>query len=313
MCLLNAVVNPMLNTLGGGGNKGNQLLMFGGSINSIGATITPVLAGILVGNAVSPTISDVNPALFIAMGIFALAFIVLASVKIPEPYIATEENKDAADKHSALSFRHFKLGALAIFMYMGLEIGIPNFVNLYLTETVEAGGMGLTKAIAGAICGIYWFCMMLGRLFGGVVASRFSSKAMIAFVSILGIVLVGGALLLPESVRVTMPTITSELAIDTQEVPLSILLLILTGFCTSVMWGGIFNLAVEGLGKYTSLASGVFMAMVCGGGLLPLVQGAISDATNIMFGFSLLVILYIYTLWYALAGCKNVNTDIKVD
>lgn len=74
MCMLNAVVNPMLNTLGGGGKKGNQLIQFGGSLNSIAATIVPVLGGYLIGTISQDTkISDANPALFIAMGIFAIA------------------------------------------------------------------------------------------------------------------------------------------------------------------------------------------------------------------------------------------------
>lgn len=77
MCMLNTVVNPMLNTLGGGGNKGNQLIQVAGSVNSIGATIVPVLVGYLIGDAAKAQISDANPALFLAMGIFAIVFIVL--------------------------------------------------------------------------------------------------------------------------------------------------------------------------------------------------------------------------------------------
>ena len=92
MCMLNTVVNPMLNTLGGGGNSGNKLLQFGGSINSVGATITPMLVGYLMGAAAGRTIEKANPALLLAMGIFALAFVVLFFVDIPEPHMesATE-------------------------------------------------------------------------------------------------------------------------------------------------------------------------------------------------------------------------------
>ncbi len=317
MCLLNSVVNPMLNSLGGGGNKGNQLLLLGGSINSIGATITPVLAGILIGNALNPTIADVNPALWIAMGIFALAFIVLYVVDIPEPYTAEPSKAElkTKDKYSALSFRHFTLGAIAIFAYMGLEIGVPNFVNLFLGESVANGGYGMDKSAAGLICGTYWFCMMLGRLGGGFIAARFSSKTMLTAVSILGAVLVSGAILCPIDVVVSMPIFVSSptFGFGMAEVPLGIMLLILTGFCTSVMWGGIFNLAVEGLGKYTAMASGIFMIMVCGGGILPLVQGLIGDTFGYMASFSLLIVLYVFTLYYALFGSKNVNTDIPTE
>ncbi|MFI3317362.1 MAG: MFS transporter [Rikenellaceae bacterium] len=321
MCLLNAVVNPMLNSLGGGGNRGNQLLMWGGSINSIGATITPVLAGMLIGSAANKTatIADVNPALWIAMGIFALAFIVLSVVQIPEPFTAEADAPKAElktkDKHSALSFRHFTLGALAIFAYMGLEIGVPNFVNLFLGEATANGGYGMDKSAAGLICGTYWFCMLLGRVGGGVLASKFSSRNMLTAVSVLGVVLVCGAILCPTSVVVNMPIFVSDptFGFAFAEVPLGVMLLIITGFCTSVMWGSIFNLAVEGLGKYTSMASGIFMVMVCGGGILPLIQGAIVDQFGYMISFGLLAILYAYTLYYALVGSKNVNTDIPVE
>ncbi len=311
MCLLNTVVNPMLNTLGGGGRTGNQLLMWGGTINSIGATITPVLAGILIGNVVRPTIADVNPALWIAMGIFALAFVVLFLTNIPEPY-AEAEAKSTNDTHSALSFRHFKLGAFGIFVYMALEVGVPNFVNLYMMAGTDAGGLGMDKATAGGIIGMYWFCMLLGRMLGGIFGSKFSSKSMITFVSTLGIILVGGALLSPD-ISVTMPGIDSNLSFIMVSVPLSVMLLIITGFCTSVMWGGIFNLAVEGLGKYTSMAAGIFMVMVCGGGFLPLLQGAIADSYGYMASFGLLIVLYFYILYYALVGSKNVNTDIVTE
>ncbi|MFI3286410.1 MAG: MFS transporter [Rikenellaceae bacterium] len=317
MCLLNTVVNPLLNTLGGGGNKGNQLLMWGGTINSTGATITPVLAGMLIGNAASgsATISDVNPALWIAMGIFALAFIVLMAVNIPEPHIEAKAETKEKDSHSALSFRHFKLGALAIWVYMGLEVGVPNFVNLFLAASPETGGMGMAKTVAGSICGIYWLCMLLGRMCGGFVAAKLSSRQMITAVSVLGVILVSAAIMCPAGMTVNMPTFVSEptFGFGTAEVPFGVMLLILTGFCTSVMWGGIFNLAVEGLGKYTSLASGIFMVMVFGGGILPLIQGVLVDQFGYMMSFGLLVILYVYTLYYALWGSKNVNTGIKVD
>ena len=132
MCMLNTVVNPMLNTLAGGGKKGNQLIQFGGSVNSISATIVPVLVGYLMGDVAKAQISDAAPALFIAMGIFAVVFIVLAVMNLPEPY-AEKTEKKVKDAHSPMSFRHFVLGTVAIFLYVGVEVGIPNFMNLFLT------------------------------------------------------------------------------------------------------------------------------------------------------------------------------------
>ena len=97
------------------------------------------------------------------------------------------------------------------------------------------------------------------------------------------------------------------------QVPVSALFLVLCGLCTSVMWGGIFNLAVEGLGKYTAQASGIFMMMVVGGGVLPLIQQSISDSVGYMASYWLIIAALAYLLFYGLVGCKNVNKDIPVE
>ena len=314
MCMLNVVVNPMLNTLGGGGKKGNQLLQFGGAINSIGATIVPVLVGYLIGTISAGTsISDANPALFLAMGIFALAFIVLFSMQIPEPHAAQANVNAVKDTHSPMSFRHFILGAIAIFLYVGIEVGIPNIANLFMTGSSEANGLGIDTTTAGSVVGTYWFLMFIGRLTGGSLGAKFSSKGMLTFVSALGILFVVLAILTPTTQVVNMPVFKSDISFGLAEVPMSIMFLVLCGLCTSVMWGGIFNLATEGLGKYTAAASGIFMAMVCGGGILPAIQGAVADVVGYVESYWVIVLALAFLLFYALVGSKNVNTDIKVD
>ena len=314
MCMLNVVVNPMLNTLGGGGKKGNQLLQFGGAINSIGATIVPVLVGYLIGTISAGTsIADANPALFLAMGIFALAFIVLFSMQIPEPHAAQANVNAVKDTHSPISFRNFILGAIAIFLYVGIEVGIPNIANLFMTGGSEANGLGIDTTTAGSVVGTYWFLMFIGRLTGGSLGAKFSSKGMLTFVSALGILFVVLALLTPTTQVVNMPVFKSDISFGLAEVPMSIMFLVLCGLCTSVMWGGIFNLATEGLGKYTAAASGIFMAMVCGGGILPAIQGAVADVVGYVESYWVIVLALAFLLFYALVGSKNVNTDIKVD
>lgn len=311
MCMLNVVVNPMLNTLGGGGNKGNQLIQFGGSLNSLAATIVPVLLGYLMGNVATATIENAKPALFIAMGVFALAFVVLYFVSIPEPTIEKSVKSTVKDKYSPLSFRHFILGAVAIFIYVGIEVGIPNFINLFLTDTA---GVGIDATIAGAVVGTYWFLMMIGRIFGGILGAKVSAKTMLTFVASLGAILTAFAIFSPVTSTVNMPVFMSDISFGFAEVPMSVLLLVLCGLCTSVMWGGIFNLAVEGLGaKYTAMGSGIFMVMVCGGGILPLIQGGVADMAGYMSSYWVIFAGCLYLLYYALIGSKNVNKDIPVD
>ncbi|BEG98238.1 MFS transporter [Bacteroides sedimenti] len=317
MCMLNTVVNPMLNTLGGGGKKGNQLIQFGGSLNSISATIVPILVGYLIGDAARAQISDAAPALFIAMGIFALAFIVLFTMNIPEPYGEEEAKKEVKEKHSAMSFRHFVLGTVAIFLYVGIEVGIPNFVNLFLTTAKDAEGakgFGMDTAMAGTIVGTYWFLMMIGRLVGGSIGGKISSKVQLTTVSTLALIFLVIGIFAPIDTTVSMPVFKSNISFGTAIVPINVMFFVLCGLCTSVMWGGIFNLAVEGLGKYTSMGSGIFMVMVCGGGILPLIQGGLADITSsYMTSYWVIFAAICFILYYALVGCKNVNKDIPVE
>ena len=310
MCMLNTVVNPMLNTLGGGGNKGNQLIQVAGSVNSIGATIVPVLVGYLMGDAARATISDAAPALFLAMGIFALAFIVLISMNIPEPSLERQQkNTGAPDKYSAFSFRHFILGTIAIFIYVGVEVGIPNFMNLFATSDE----LGIDPTTAGSLVGTYWFLMMVGRLCGASLGARFSSKSMLTLASAVGLVFILIAIFAPITTKVSMPVFLASLSFGMVEVPIGIMFLALCGLCTSIMWGGIFNLAVEGLGKYTEAASGFFMVMVCGGGILPLIQGVVADMAGFQVSYFVILFGLAYLLYYALVGSKNVNKDIPAE
>ena len=311
MCMLNTVVNPLLNTLGGGGNKGNQLIQWGGSCNSLAATICPVFVGYLIGNVSQDTkIADANPALFIAMGIFALAFIIILLSEIPEPELeAAQAAADApregtmATIKGALSYKHFVFGIIAIFLYVGVEVGIPNFVYLYMTSSA----IGISAAVTGTIVGMYWFLMLCGRLVGASVGGKVSSKAMMTVVGGAAIVLLLLGMFLGNSTTVSFPAITSELRFSLEAIPIGVMFFVLCGLCTSVMWGAIFNLAVEGLGKYTSVASDIFMVMVCGGGILPLIQGAVADATgeNYLLSYVVVLIAVVYIVWYALMGSKT--------
>lgn len=304
MCMLNTVVNPMLNTLGGGGKKGNQLIQTGGSLNSVAATIVPVLVGYLMGaNAAERTIEKANPALFIAMGIFAVVFIVLFIMHIPEPRLVTKVK--VKHESSPFAFSHFVFGAVAIFMYVGIEIGIPHFANLYMTSDAAQNGLSIDPTVAGFVTGTYWFLMMIGRIVGAAIGGKISSKVMLSVASSAGIIFVLLAIFLPATTTVSMPVFQSDISFGFAEVPMGVMFLVLCGLCTSVMWGGIFNLAVEGLGKYTEAASGIFMVMVCGGGILPLFQGFIADVSaSYIISYWVVFGALAYMLFYAFIGSK---------
>ncbi|MDE6418751.1 MAG: MFS transporter [Duncaniella sp.] len=366
VCMLNTVCCPMLNLLGGGGKAGNQLLQSAGALNSLAGTLTPLFVGAMIGQLTTKTqMADVGPLMWVAMGVFAVAFVVVGLTAIPEPG-NNGSGKKVKYSHSPWNFRHTVLGVIAIFFYVGIEIGIPGTLNFYLADqgASGAGVIGAASTIAGAIVAIYWLLMLVGRTLSGFISGSVSTRAQITTVASVGIILVVLSILIPKENGIAVPGIVYDPVENTQEilatagvpsfvanefietkdmtllapyakliheefqltpadvltdltttprVPVSALLLILCGLCTSCMWGGIFNLAVEGLGKYTAQASGIFMMMVVGGGVMPLVQSWIAGQAGYMASYWLIVAMLAYILFYGVAGHKNVNTDIPVD
>ena len=316
MCLLNTVVNPMLNKLGGGGNRGNQLIQIGGSFNSLMGTAVIVITGLLIPSIVEAKISDVFPLMYTALIIFAIAYIVIKRTDIPEneQQVVTQKVNDGK---GPMAFRHFVLGAIGIFIYVGVEVGIPNVLNKWLqnpemnifTEGIQADD------VAASVAATYWFLMLIGRLIGGIIGNKVSAKVMLTTVSCLGIILTLLGMFGP-STMVKIPAFNGAAGFGLESVPLNAAFLMFIGLCTSVMWGGIFNLAVEGVGKYTEKASGIFMARVCGGGILPLLMNAIVDGcggTGYLQSYWVIVVGLAYILFYALIGSKNVNKDIPTE
>ena len=298
MCILNCVVNPMLNLLGGGGNSGNQLIQIGGVFNSSAAVACYILMGALISDATKAKIADATPALMIALAIFVIAFIVILFTKIEEPEQAPVQ---VSLIKGALKHRHFALGALAIFLYMGIEVGVPNAVQQMLTSapySIPAGTVGMIVAV-------YWFMMLIGRFVGASIGSKVSSRAMVTTVSVATLVLVLFGMYAPADVLVSFPGVDwGKLELIWQPIPVGIFSFLLVGLCTSVMWGAIFNMAVEGLGKYTAVASGIFMTMVFGCAVMMGIQGYVADLTDYMTSFWVVVFCAAYLLFYALVGSK---------
>lgn len=314
VCILNTVVNPMLNLLGGGGNRGNQLNLIGGTLNSLSGTLTPMLVGALIGTVTATTkMADVNRVLFIALGVFASAFVVLLFIPIADPEMGKKTSKTVFE-HSPWVFRHFVLGTIAIFVYVGVEVGIPGTLNFYISDTSAKGAGLLTNAaaIGGFVAGTYWFLMLVGRFIGSFIGGKVSSRSMMIITTITGMILIVLAMVLGKSTTVSMPVFTGT-SFQMVVVPVAALLLVLCGLCTSIMWSSIFNLATEGLGKYSAAASGIFMMMVVGGGLLPLFQNFIADNSSYMFSYIVPLVALAFMCYYALIGSKNVNKDIPVD
>ena len=304
MCMLNTVVNPLLNVLGGGGNSGNQLIQIGGAFNSASAVAVYIIIGALIGEVTKETaIVDAAPAMYIAVAIFVAAFIVLALTKIEEP---KQEPVKMELVKGALKHRHFALGALAIFLYMSVEVGTPTYMMKYLIEDVN-----IAASVATLIAAVYWFAMFIGRSVGGAIGGKVSSRAMVATTATAAVILIAFGMFAPESITTSVPGVDwANLNIIWVEVPVGVAAFICVGLCTSVMWGGIFNMAVEGLGKYTAAASGIFMTMVFGCAVMLAIQAQVVDLMgDYLISYIIPLLSAAYIIFYALIGSKPAKAE----
>ena len=302
VCMLNMVVNPMLNLLGGGGNRGNQLNMIGTTFNSLAGTATPVLVLSLIGEVSNTTkVADVNLVMYIALTVFAVAFVILAFIPIANPEQGTTSEKIPV--LSPLKFRHCLLGVIAIFMYVGVEVGIPGTMGLWLPAAngplVKAGIANAATVTTGCVA-VYWLLMLVGRTIGAFIGGKVSSRILMIVTTVAAMSLLLVGVLLPETVTVSMPVIdVAHLKCWMATVPMTALLFALCGLCTSIMWPSTFNLAPEKLGKYTAAASGLFMVMVVGGGVLPLIQNGIADKAGFMIAYIVPILGLAYMFVYS--------------
>jgi FHS family L-fucose permease-like MFS transporter len=258
-----------------------------------------MLVGALIGEVSKTTkVADVNLVMYIALAVFAAAFVALAFIPIANP----EQGQTTEDipVFAPLKYRHCLLGVIGIFMYVGIEIGIPATMDLWLSSAngpLVKAGVSNAAGIAGMAAGTYWFLMLVGRTIGAFIGGKISSRALMTFTTATAIllILIGTQ---TTGVQSKMIVFTGK-GFETVTVPLTALLFALCGLMTSIMWPSTFNLATEKLGKYTAAASGLFMVMVVGGGVLPLVQNGIADGCGYMISYLIpgatLAYLFIYS------------------
>jgi len=299
MCMLNVTANPLLNTLGGGGNGGNRLVQYGCTFNSVGGMSSPLILGFLIGNEVAKAnVLDALPVQVAALAFFLFGFVVIFRAEIPEPHLEPDAPSPWKDVWACFRFRNFALGALAMFLFEPVECGICNMVNLYLTAEGTPAYVG--AVVGGAMVSAYCALMMVARFGAGIFGNRVSPRAMITSAAIYCIVLLVAAANVP-FVKVAVPFTSTA-------VPLSAILMTLCGLGISVMFGGIFNLATEGLGRLVPVASGITMSLVSGGALLAVV-GVVTDRFGILSSCYVFTVLLAYIFVFAVFGSKPSQTN----
>lgn len=294
--ILQVVINPYLAACNVRNTQAVQRLSIGGSANSVGTTLAPFfVTGIVFGGLSMEEvhISQIQNSFLWLMFIFVFVILILTQMKLPDIQ-GTKTVKGEKLEKSVWSFSHLTLGVIAIFFYVGVEVCVGANINLYTLDLEKSGrsflflGMdslnigGINFTIPALMATLYWGGMLVGRLISSLLSSV-SPRIQLG-------------------IAASFAMLATIMAIVTDNP----WYLVSVGFFHSVMWGAIFTLSVNKLGKYTSLASGMFMIGVIGGSLLPLFQGIFADALGGMWRWTwfIVVIGEVYILYYALLGSK---------
>ena len=279
--ILQVVINPYLTACYVRGTQPIQRLAIGGSANSVGTTLAPYfVTGVVFGGLSMSEISidQLMLPFFALMLVIVLVVFMLTRFSLPDVEGTKAEAGERLER-SVWSFRHLALGVVAIFFYVGVEVCIGGNINLYAMEQ----GMASPALLAT----LYWGGMLVGRLVGSSL-SRVSPRVQL-------------------TVTTTLAALLTVLAVVFNNP----WLLCAVGLFHSIMWGAIFTLSVARLGKYTSVASGVFMIGVVGGAVFPLLQGVLADVLGgWRLSWCLVVAGEAFMLWYALVGSRIRPRDI---
>ena len=275
--ILQVVINPYLTACHVKGTQPIQRLAIGGSANSVGTTLAPYfVSGIVFGGLAleDVKVEQLRLPFFLLSLVIVVVMLVVSRLTLPDIEGTRAAEGERLEK-SVWSFSHLTLGVVAIFFYVGCEVCIGANINLYARAE-----LGLDVKVITLMATLYWGLMLVGRLFGSAL-SRIPPRVQLTFTTVMA------SLMLLAAIAWNQPW-----------------LLVAVGLFHSIMWGAIFTLAVAHLGKYTSVASGVFMIGVVGGAILPLVQGGLADMGGWRWSWFLVLAGELLMLLYALVGSR---------
>jgi FHS family L-fucose permease-like MFS transporter len=324
------VANPFVINFGPK-ESGAQRLNLAGGINSFGTTIGPViLSYALFGNINAPAaaesnIEDVKIPAMILFVLFILCSLILWFSKLPEVKNTEKLDKDLG----ALQFPQLRLGMIAIFVYVGVEVTIQSNMSA-LIAMPEIKGLDHSKI--SHFISLYWGGLMIGRWTGSLEIFQLKKnikRLMQIVVPIIGFVVIYAVNFLRGSnvndflFYTPYILLASLIFIISGENPArSLLILSITacvmmivgivasgnvalysfisgGLFCSVMWPCIFSLAITGLGKYTNQGSALLVMMILGGAVIPPLQGLLVDNLNAHLSYFITIICFAYLAWYA--------------
>ena len=283
--MLQLVANPYVMVLGSP-EKGAFRMTLSQALNSVATTVAPIfiLNVILSGKDAQSAVPSDIPFPYLGLGLFTLILCaILYFLKLPnineEEQAAESGATERKYKSSVFMYPHVWLGALGIFMYMGVEIGIPSMLPAYFKEDPSLGS-------ATDYLWLYWGGMMVGRFVGAGILSKFKPRAILTTCLVLGALCVAVSFML------------SGIA--------AVYAMLASGLFHSVMWPLIFNLGLQELGPHTKAASGIINLGVVGAATLPLLMGRVVDEPSLGVGFAIamMFIYYVYIIWFCNWGSK---------
>jgi MFS transporter, FHS family, L-fucose permease len=285
LALLQVAINPYVGALGTPETASSRLNLAGG-FNSIATTIAPKIGAAFIFIAAGASAAQLahsvrKPYILLAGCAFAMA-IITAIVQLPD--VIEKGGAKSGSDGSAWRFSHLRLGALAIFFYVGAEVAIGSVMINFLGQPSMGG---LSHEAAARYVSFYWGGAMIGRFIGFVALKEIRAQRALAFVSLVASLLV----------IITVAT----------HGHIAMWAIVLCGLCNSVMWPCIFPLSVQGLGRFTSQGSGILIMMVVGGAVIPEIQGFLADSFGYQPSFVIVLLCYLYILFFALRGHRNVN------
>ncbi len=285
--LLQVSANPYVSMLGDAKTASSRLTMTQ-AFNALGTTVAPFFGALLILNeaadALSPQASAAAvqmPYVFLAAMLLALAAI-FAWLKLPNlSPVEEEQSAQDEDGSSAWQYRHLVLGAVGIFVYVGAEVSIGSFLVSFFADPNIAG---LAESEAAKYIAYYWGGAMVGRFIGAAVMQKIAAGKALCFNATLAIILI----------------VVAVFSSGT----LAMVAILLVGLCNSIMFPTIFSLAIQGLGKQTSQASGILCLAIVGGAIIPLFQGVLADTVGVQPAFILPIFCYFFIAYYGLSGSK---------
>jgi MFS transporter, FHS family, L-fucose permease len=257
------------------------------AFNSVGATVAPIVGGAFLLN-VSDTTDKAAiangvrlPYIAIAAGLFILGIAVIFShlPAVPGARSAKAAGLDPAAMRSIWSYRHTVLGAVGIFFYVGVEVGLASIAVNYF----KSQGMDSLKT-ASFLVSLYWGGALVGRLLGSWMLTKIKAAKLLTIFGFCASALLLISMFSSGSVAVWS--------------------VVLCGFFNSIMFPNIFALGIAGLGPMTSKGSGLIMTAVVGGAVIPYLLGAAADRIGIQHAFVIPLICYLYIAWYGMWGSK---------